>query len=82
MVMNPQQHREVGKRQRWSAAINKRQRWSELVNTLHAALFAVVCFAGGCVAMVTGHVGSGEAGVIIGGVLTVLCLVGWLRRSL
>jgi hypothetical protein len=31
---------------------------------------------------VTGHTGSGEAGVIIGGVLAVLYLVGWLRRTL
>jgi hypothetical protein len=72
MVMNPRRHREVG----------KTQRWSELTQTLHAALLAVVCFVGGCVAMMTGHVGSGEAGVIIGGVLAVLCLVGWLRRTL
>jgi hypothetical protein len=71
MVMNPWRHREVGKTQ-----------WSELIHTLHAALLAVVCVVGGCVAMVTGHVGSGEAGVIIGGVLAVLCLVGWLRRTL
>jgi hypothetical protein len=72
MVMNPGRHREIG----------KRQRWSELIHTLHAVLLASVCFVGGCVAMVTGHVGSGEAGVIIGGVLAVLCLVGWMRRTL
>lgn len=72
MVMNPWRHREVGERE-W---------WSELIQTLHAALVAAVCFVGGCVAMVTGHVGSGEAGVIIGGVLAALCLVGWLRRTL
>ena len=72
MAMNPRWHREVG----------KSQRRSELIHTLHAALLAAVCFVGGCVAIVTGHVGSGEAGVIIGGVLTVLCLVGWLRRTL
>jgi hypothetical protein len=43
MVMNPWRHREVG----------KRQRWLELIHTLHAALLAVMCFVGGCVAMVT-----------------------------
>jgi hypothetical protein len=70
-VMHPRRHREVG----------KRQRWPEVIHTLHAALLVAVCFFGGCVAMVTGHVGSGEAGVIIGGVLAVLCLVGWMRRT-
>ena len=61
--------------------VDKRQRWSELIHALHAALLAAVCFVGGCVAIVTGHVGSGEAGVIIGGVLAVLCLVGRVRRA-
>jgi hypothetical protein len=71
MVMNPRRRREVG----------ERQQWSELIHTLHAALLAVGCFVGGCVAMVTGHAGSGEAGVIIGGVLAVLCLVGFALHS-
>ena len=72
MMMNPQPRREAG----------QRQRRSELAQGLHAALVAVVCFAGGCVAVVTGHVGSGEAGMVIGGVLAALCLVGWRRHGL
>jgi hypothetical protein len=72
MVMNWWRHREFGDRH-W---------WTELIQTLHAALLVAVFFVGGCVAMVTGHAGSGEAGVIIGGVLAVLYLVGWLRRAL
>jgi hypothetical protein len=71
MVMNWWRHRELGNRH-W---------WTELILPLHAVLLVAVCFVGGCVAIVTGHVGSGEAGVIIGGVLAVLYLVGRLRRT-
>lgn len=70
MVMNWWRHRELGNRH-W---------WTGLIQTLHAALLVPVFFVGGCVAILTGHVGSGEAAMVIGGVLAVLYLRGWLRR--
>lgn len=62
MVMNLWQHREVGNR-RW---------WHRLIVTLYALLLGAVFLDGGCVAMVTGHAGSCEAGLTIGGVLASL----------
>jgi hypothetical protein len=71
MVMNLWQHREVGN-SRW---------WHNLIVTLYVVLLAPLFLVGGCVAIMTGHTGSGEAGVIIGGVLAALCLLGWQRRA-
>jgi hypothetical protein len=69
-MLENRRHRDLGDRHWWTA----------LVLRVHAVLLVAVLLIGGGVAMATGHSGSGEAGVIIGGVIAVVYLAAWARR--
>jgi hypothetical protein len=57
-----------------------RRRRLELYMAVRGWLLVALFLVGGSIALVTGHPGSGQAGLVIGGVCAALLIAGWLRN--